>query len=74
MGRDIIFTIIVVWLVHRIYSSFRNNKTYVFTKKEEHHHYHNSQEGKVNIHTSSTSPAKSKNKDEGEYVDFEEIK
>jgi hypothetical protein len=67
--RDVIWTIIIVWLVYRIYSAFSNRKTIVF-QKHDHHHY-NKDEVKTN--TNQTKKPKSK-LDNIEDVDFEEIK
>ena len=67
--RDIIWTIIIVWLVHRIYSSFSNRKTVVF-QKHDHHHYKNNE-----VKTNNTQQQKTNSKlNDIEDVDFEEIK
>ncbi len=67
--RDIIWTIIIVWLVHRIYSSFSNRKTVVF-QKYDHHHYKNDE-----VKTNTTQQQKTNSKlNNIEDVDFEEIK
>ncbi len=69
--RDVFFTIMVVWLVYKIYNSLKSAKTVVF-QKHEHHHYKN-EEGKVSVQ--QNGPAKNKTTaNEGEYVDYEEIK
>lgn len=69
--RDVIWTIIIVWLVYRIYAAFSNRKTVVF-QKHEHHHYE--KEATV-VNTEENNTKKSSKKiDDSEYVDFEEIK
>ena len=69
--RDVFFTIMVVWLVYRIYNSIKGSKTFIF-QKHEHHHYKN-EEGKVKI-KQAESKKQTTTADEGEYVDYEEIK
>jgi hypothetical protein len=69
--RDVIWTIITVWLVYRIYSAFSNRKTIVF-QKHEHHHYTNDE---IKIKKDPAQSKKTKSKlDNVEDVDFEEIK
>ena len=67
--RDVIWTIIIVWLVYRIYTAFSNRKTIVF-QKHEHHHYKNDE---IKNNTAQNKKTKSK-LDNVEDVDFEEIK
>lgn len=71
--RDVIWTIIIVWVLYRLYNAFfsANKRTVVF-QKHEHHHYN--EEGKVNVEDVSQKPKNTKKVDEGEYTDFEEIK
>lgn len=71
--RDVIWTIIVVWVLYRLYNAFfsGSRKTVVY-QKHEHHHY--GEEGKVNIENVSPHQKNSKKIDESEYTDFEEIK
>jgi len=67
--RDVIWTIIIVWFVYRIYYSFSNRKNIVF-QKHDHHHYTNDE-----LKTNTTQTKKPKSKlDNVEDVDFEEIK
>lgn len=67
--RDVIWTIIIVWLVYRIYSSFSTKKTIVY-QKHEHHHY---KDDEIKTNTSNNKKTNSK-LDNVEDVDFEEIK
>ena len=71
--RDVIWTIIVVWVLYRLYNAFLsgNRKTVVF-QKHEHHHYNG--EGKINIENVTPAQKNPKKIDESEYTDFEEIK
>ena len=59
--RDVFFTILTVWLIWRIYNSFQS--AVAFRKKED--------EMKIKR---PSGPPKQKDNDEGEYVDYEEIK
>lgn len=63
--RDLIWTIIVIWLVWKIYTLF----TSVKTKTNSNH----SKEGEVKVYTNSNSKTHFNPKD-AEYVDYEEIK
>ncbi len=71
--RDVIWTIIIVWVLYRLYNAFfsAGKKTVVY-QKHEHHHY--SEEGKVNVENVSPRQKSSKKIDDSEYTDFEEIK
>ena len=78
--RDVIWTIIVVWVLYRLYNAFfsGSRKTVVY-QKHEHHHYGEDLSagqagGKVNVENVSPRRKDSKKIDEGEYTDFEEIK
>ena len=60
------YTIVVVWVVIQIYKSFvrpKSNQTQRNTTR---------QEGDVTINTNTKN--NNRNNDQGEYVDFEEIK
>ena len=64
--RDVFYTIVVVWVVIQIYKSFvrsKSNQTQRNTTR---------QEGDVTINTNTNN--NNRNNDQGEYVDFEEIK
>ncbi len=76
--RDIIWTVIIVWVVWKIYESFKT-----VSKPKTQHSYNtgNSQQQKHNYHEGKTTvnSTHSKNKSHldpniGEYVDYEEIK
>lgn len=68
--RDVIWTLIIVWLIYRIFSAFSNKKSVVY-QKHEHHHY--DKEGKVNVEPNPNKKSKTKI-DDTEYTDYEEIK
>jgi len=67
--KDVFFTIITVWVLWRIMDSFRVNKV-----QQDHFNPGNQDEGKVNIDSAPSSKNHKKDDDEGEYVDYEEIK
>ncbi len=71
--RDVIWTIIIVWVLYRLYNAFfsAGKKTVVY-QKHEHHHYN--EEGKVNVENVATHKKNPKKIDDSEYTDFEEIK
>lgn len=71
--RDVIWTIIAIWVIYQIYKVIRASRVYVYQK---HEHYHNSsKEGEVRIDQQGYNASRKPNSDKGgEYVDFEEIK
>lgn len=71
--RDVIWTIIVVWVVFRIYQAIKSSRVYVYQKHE--HHYNNPKDGEIKIEKKPLHTDKKPNSDKGgEYVEFEEIK
>lgn len=66
---DLFYTILIVWVLWRIFGG--TARTTVYHK----HQYEKPEkaEGEVTI-TSSSSSGRKKQADEGEYVDFEEVK
>lgn len=79
--RDVIWTIIIIWVVYKLVDIFKGagtKKTFVYNKYE----YRNSQqthkqEGSVTVDKNSTAGKQKQpkaNPSDGEYVDFEEIK
>ena len=73
--RDVIWTVIILWVVWKIYDAFKNVSK-AKTQTQSHHSAHNSygqKEGEVKIDTSSKPKTHFKPGD-GEYVDYEEIK
>ena len=74
--RDVIWTIIAVWVVFQIYRAFKSTRINVFQNNQ--HNYNTQREGEVKIEKEPSSRHegnKKPNSDKGgEYVDFEEIK
>ncbi len=66
--RDLFFTILAIWVLWRIFESLKISKTFnndIYDEKKK--------EGEVSV---DYMPPKKKDKDDndGEYVDYEEIK
>jgi hypothetical protein len=75
--RDVIWTIIVVWVVYRIYEAIKSSRVYIYNRNEHTHNYNAPKEGEVKIDAKSQEhhTDRKPNSDKGgEYVDFEEIK
>jgi uncharacterized protein DUF4834 len=75
--RDVIWTIIVIWVVYRIYEAIKSSKVYIYQKHEHNHNYNTRKEGEVKINTASQQhhTERKPNSDKGgEYVDYEEVK
>ena len=70
--RDTFFTIMVVWLVWKIYNSFRSH-SYSGNTQHNFDTGRNKQE-EIHIEDLSKKNSKKKNKNDGEYIDYEEIK
>ena len=70
--QEIFFTLLVIWIVFRIFRSTSNRKQSVFNFTTHHHHTEKPKEGENKVKTEGVP--KRKDIKEGEYVDFEEIK
>lgn len=71
---DVIWTIIGAWVIWKIWAAFSSvgsSKNVVLEKHEHHHHHYQNNTSKQ---TASTDTKKKFGDDEGEYVEFEEIK
>lgn len=68
--RDIIWTIILVWLVWKVYDMFKGVSKHKSTNKSN---YNQRKEGEIKIETNVQQKSYF-NKNDGEYVDYEEIK
>lgn len=72
--RDIIWTIIIIWVILKIIGAFRSFSS---AKRKVHENSGHSQDYTQNTnqtHTSSTPKKGELKSDAGEYVDYEEIK
>lgn len=74
--RDIIWTVILVWLVWKIIDTFKNASKMqtqrVNTNNQQ--QYNRRKEGEVNIESTHTGHKPHFKPEDGEYVDYEEIK
>jgi hypothetical protein len=74
--RDVIWTVIILWVVWKVYDAFKNVSKARTQTHGDHSSQHNSyrqKEGEVRVDTSSKPKTHFKPGD-GEYVDYEEIK
>ncbi len=75
--RDVIWTIIAIWVIYQVYKVIRSSRVYVYQK---HDHSRSSQhdaqkEGQIKVDRQKETTERKPNLDKGgEYVDFEEIK
>jgi len=77
--RDVIWTIIIIWVVYKIVGMFRGasvKKTVIYNKYETHNHTTQQKpEGSVTVESEPKQKHSPKaNSAGGEYIDFEEIK
>lgn len=77
--RDVIWTIIIIWVVYKIVGMFRGaslKKTVIYNKYETHNHNQSTRpEGSVTVESDPKQNKSPKsNSTDGEYVDFEETK
>ncbi len=72
MLQEFILTLVVFYVLFKVFgqSSSRSN----FTQHNTYHHHHRDNEGEVSVKTTPQSKKSRKKGDEGEYIDFEEIK
>ena len=71
--RDIVWTIIVIWLVWRIYDAFKNMSKSKTQPKGFNSNQYQQKEGEVKI-DKSVDLKSHFNPNDGEYVDYEEVK
>jgi hypothetical protein len=70
--RDVIWTIIGIWVFYKLYNTFFSRRSDTVYQKHDHHHYHSGPEVKNNAGRNTS--AAGKKIDDAEYTDFEEIK
>lgn len=71
--RDIIWTVILIWVVWKVYDAFKN----VSRNKTQTHHQNNNynrREGEVKIDNSGSKTKTHFKSDDGEFIDYEEVK
>lgn len=70
--RDIVWTVIIIWVVWKIYDAFKNvSKTK--SRGFNDHQTQQRKEGEVKI-DKNVEPKSHFNPNDGEYVDYEEVK
>lgn len=74
--RDIVWTVIVIWVVWKIYDAFKNvskikTQNQGFNKNQN--NYHHQKEGEVTI-DKNVNQKTYINPNDAEYVDYEEVK
>lgn len=82
--RDIIWTIIVIWIVWRLYEAFSSlskartrpaqQQSYNPNQQQQQYYSNPRKEGEVNINSAANSKKPYFKDDDGEYVDYEEVK
>ena len=74
--RDIVWTIIIIWVVWKTYEAFKNvskPKTQNQGFSRNQNNYHQQKEGEVKVDKNVTKKTHINTKD-AEYVDYEEVK
>lgn len=71
--RDLFYTILIAWIVWRIFNSISTYRTKQ-TNASNQASGHPAREGETKIDYIPPSKKKTKDNDDGEYVDYEEIK
>lgn len=75
--QEFFFTILSIWLIWKLFNAFsgKESTTRTYSQTNTHHHYHSQKqaEGNVRVETKKQPTSRIPN-DEGEYVDYEEVK
>lgn len=72
--RDIIWTIIVLWIIWKIYDAFKSISKPKTQQQGFNNQHDYRKEGEVKIETRETKNKSHFKESDGEYVDYEEIK
>lgn len=72
--RDIIWTIIIIWLVWKVYDAFKSVKQRNQAGNNHYQNYNKRREGEVKIEHNANSSKTHYKAEEAEYVDYEEVK
>lgn len=75
--RDVIWTLIIIWVIYKIIDVFKNIKQKPYSNNQSFNSYKTSQTESTNNYPSKKEPKVNLQKNidkEGDYVDFEEIK
>jgi len=76
--RDIIWTVILIWVVYKIYETFKSvsrtrTQAQGFNSNQS-NYYHHKKEGEVRVDPTASKQKTHFKPEDGEYVDYEEIK
>lgn len=76
--RDIVWTVILIWVVYKIYEAFKSvsknrTQTQGFNQNQT-NYYRNTKEGEVKVDSKTANQKTHFKPEDGEYVDYEEIK
>ncbi len=73
--RDVFFTLLVIWVLWRIFGSFSRSKgSFTFNTQNNNYSEPKKKEGEVTLDNPNLGASKKNKNEVGEYVDFEEIK
>jgi hypothetical protein len=78
--RDIIWTVIVIWIVWKLYDAFtsfgkqKSRTAYSQPNTQQNNYQQTNKEGEIRIDNKGDQKSSHFKPDDGEYVDYEEIK
>jgi hypothetical protein len=74
--RDVIWTLIIIWVVYKIIDVFKNTKQKSFSNNQSFNSYKTTQSENAKNYSTKKEPKVNVKKNidkEGDYIDFEEI-
>jgi len=74
--RDVIWTLIIIWVIYKIIDVFKNTKQKSFSNNQSFNSYKTPQSENANNYSTKKEPKVNVKKNidkEGDYIDFEEI-
>jgi hypothetical protein len=71
--QEFFFTILTVWVIWKLFNVFTRSAGPTYQQNTHHHYYREKQKDQVRVETKK-APTPKIPSDEGEYVDFEEVK
>jgi hypothetical protein len=77
--RDIIWTVIVLWVIWKIYDAFKSvskpkTQTHGYNSQQNNNYHNQKKEGEVKIDPNAPKQKSHFKPEDGEYVDYEEVK
>lgn len=75
--RDIIWTVILIWVVWKVYDAFKNvskakTQTHGYDQQQNNNYY--KREGEIKIENPGSKTKTHFKSEDGEFIDYEEIK